>query len=101
MVIITWNFWEIFPVVVILGIIGIVLIVLILKEGTRYWQWMPMHKLFYKITKKRRFKKGKMDYRRYDERADLYMCPTCRQYLGIDELVCTSCGQRMKKSFWV
>ena len=101
MVIITWNFWEIFPVVVILGIIGIVLIVLILKEGTRYWQWMPMHKLFYKVTKKRRNKKGGLKVRLYDQRADLYQCPICRHYLGIEDLTCDYCGQKLKKSFWV
>lgn len=86
---------------IILFILGIVLIVLMLKEGTRYWQWMPMHSLWYKITKRNRTVNGKLKVRLYDERADLYQCPTCKHYLGIDQYRCLHCGQCVVKSFWV
>ena len=56
--------------------------------------------LYFRLTKKNRYKK-KLKVRLYDERADLYKCPVCNNYLDIDELECPVCGQRYRKSFWV
>ena len=56
--------------------------------------------LYFRLTKKNRYKK-KLKVRLYDEEADLYKCPVCNNYLGIDELECPVCGQRFRKSFWV
>lgn len=56
--------------------------------------------LYFRLTKKNRYKK-KLKVRLYDERADLYKCPVCNNYLGIDDLECPVCGQRFRKSFWV
>lgn len=91
-------------IVIILTIVtiflGIAITIMLIKENKKYWQWMPMHKLWYKITRKRRNKKGVLKVRLYDQYSDLYQCPICKQYLGIDDMVCDNCGQRFKKHFW-
>lgn len=83
---------------VVIGLLLVALIYTVFKDVNK--KDLFVSQLYYRLTKKNRWKK-KAKVRLYDECADLYKCPVCNNWLGIDELNCPICGQRFKRSFWV
>lgn len=109
MIIESFNFMEVLPVVIVFGILGIILIVLMFKEGCEYWEQMPLHRLWYKLTKKRRTKKGGLKYICYSPKNDLFYCKNCKGFLTREDydeteehqVICSYCGQRLGRIFWI
>jgi len=109
MIIENFDFWEVIPAMVVFIVLSMVCFILLLKESYEYLEQMPLHRLWYRLTKNRRTKKGGLKYICYSQKKDLFYCKKCKGILTREDydqteekpFSCPYCGQRLGRIFWI